>query len=120
VLRRDYDLAIDGFRTFLANHGESRVPDAQRLVPEAHYWLGESQFQTKQFNDAAETFLKIYKEYPNAVKAPDALLRLGQSLAELGERETACASLGQVLTKYPKASPNVRRAVEQEQKRARC
>ena len=120
VLRRDYSLAIEGFRTFLANHGESRLPDAQRLVPEAHYWLGESQYQTKQFNDSAETFLKMYKDYPNAVKAPDALLRLGQSLAELGERDTACASLGQVLTKYPKASPNVRRAVEQEQKRARC
>jgi tol-pal system protein YbgF len=120
VLRRDYSLAIDGFRTFLANHGESRMPDAQRLVPEAHYWLGESQYQMKQFKDAAETFLEIYNEYPNAVKAPDALLRLGQSLAELGERDTACATLGQVLTKYPKSSPNVRRSVEQEQKRARC
>lgn len=120
VLRRDYSLAIEGFRTFLTNHGQSRLPDAQRLLPEAYYWLGESQYQTKQFNDSAETFLKISTEYPNAVKAPDALLRLGQSLVELGERETACASLGHVLTKYPKASPNVRRAVEQEQKRARC
>jgi len=120
VLRRDYSLAVEGFRAFLANHGQSRVPDAQRLLPEAYYWLGESQYQMKQFNDSAETFLKISTEYPNAVKAPDALLRLGQSLVELGERDTACASLGHVLTKYPKASPNVRRAVEQEQKRARC
>ena len=120
VLRRDYSLAVDGFRTFLANHSASRQPDAQRLVPEAHYWLGESQYQMKQYNDSAETFLKISTEFPNAVKAPEALLRLGQSLVELGERETACASLGHVLTKYPKASANVKRAVEQEQKRARC
>lgn len=120
VLRRDYSLAVDSFRVFLANHSTSRQPDAQRLVPEAHYWLGESQFQMKQFNDSAETFLKISTEFPNAVKAPEALLRLGQSLVELGERETACASLGHVLTKYPKASANVKRSVEQEQKRARC
>ncbi|MEX2129526.1 MAG: tol-pal system protein YbgF [Xanthobacteraceae bacterium] len=120
ILRRDYDLAVDGFRTFLAHHGSSREPEAQRLVPEAHYWLGESQFQRKQYNDAAEIFLKISTDYPNAVKAPDALLRLGQSLVALGERETACASLGHVLTKYPKASATVKRAVEQEQKRARC
>jgi tol-pal system protein YbgF len=120
ILRRDYDLAVDGFRTFLAHHGGSREPEAQRLVPEAHYWLGESQFQRKQYNDAAEIFLKISTDYPNAVKAPDALLRLGQSLVALGERETACASLGHVLTKYPKASATVKRAVEQEQKRARC
>jgi tol-pal system protein YbgF len=120
ILRRDYDLAVDGFRVFLANHGGNRQPEAQRLLPDAHFWLGEAQFQLKQYNDSAETFLKISTDYPNAVKAPDALLRLGQSLIELGERETACASLGHVLTKYPKAPLNVKRAVEQEQKRARC
>lgn len=120
IQRRDYDLAVDGFRVFLANHGESREPEAQRLVPEAHYWMGEAQFQMKKYSDSAETFLKISTDFPNAVKAPDALLRLGQSLAALGERETACASLGHVLTKYPKASANVKRAVEQEQKRVRC
>ncbi len=120
IQRRDYELAVDGFRVFLRNHGSSREPEAQRLVPEAHYWMGEAHFQTKKYNDAAETFLKITTDYPNAVKAPDALLRLGQSLAALGERETACASLGHVLSKYPKASANVKRAVEQEQKRVRC
>jgi tol-pal system protein YbgF len=120
ILRRDYDLAVDGFRVFLANHAGSRQPEAQRLLPDAHFWMGEAQFQLKQYNDSAETFLKISTDYPNAVKAPDALLRLGQSLIELGERETACASLGHVLTKYPKASVTVKRAVEQEQKRARC
>ena len=120
VLRRDYDLAVEGFRVFLANHSGSREPEAQRLMPEAHYWLGEAQFQLKQYSESAETFLKISTDFPNAVKAPDALLRLGQSLVALGERETACASLGHVLTKYPKASANVRRGVEQEQKRARC
>lgn len=120
VLRRDYDLAVQSFQIFLADYGNSREPEAQRLLPDAHYWLGESKFQLKQYNDAAEIFLKISTEYPNAVKAPDALLRLGQSLAALGERETACASLGHVLTKYPKAPATVRRAVEQEQKRARC
>jgi tol-pal system protein YbgF len=120
VQRRDYDLAVEGFRVFLANHSADREPEAQRLVPEAHYWMGEAQFQLKQYSESAETFLKISTDFPNAVKAPDALLRLGQSLVALGERETACASLGHVLAKYPKASANVRRAVEQEQKRARC
>jgi tol-pal system protein YbgF len=120
IQRRDYELAVEGFRVFLANHSGSREPEAQRLMPEAHYWLGEAQFQLKLFSESAETFLKISTDFPNAVKAPDALLRLGQSLAALGERETACASLGHVLTKYPNASANVKRAVEQEQKRVRC
>lgn len=112
--RRDYDLADQAFRTYLANH------PSDRMVPEAQYWLGESQFQRKQYNDSAETFLELYNKYPNSTKAPDGLLRLGQSLSALGKQEAACASLGAVLTKYPKASANVKRAVEQEQKRARC
>ena len=53
-------------------------------------------------------------------KAPDALLRLGQSLAALGEKEAACASLGEVLRKYPRASVGVKQGVDREQKRVRC
>lgn len=112
--RRDYDLADQSFRTFLANHPNDR------MVPDAYYWLGESQYQRKLYNDSAETFLDHYNKYPNSTKAPDGLLRLGQSLSALGKQEAACASLGAVITKYPKASANVKKAVEQEQKRARC
>ena len=114
ILRRDYELADQSFRTFLTNHPRDR------LVPEANYWLGESLFQRKMYNDSAEVFLDLYNKYPNSLKAPDALLRLGQSLAALGKQDAACASLGAVLTKYPKASASLKRAVEQEQKRARC
>jgi tol-pal system protein YbgF len=120
ILRRDYELADQAFRTFLANHAEDRSSEAQRLVPDAHYWLGESQYQRKKYNDAAEIFLDLYNKYPNSLKAPDALLRLGQSLAALGKQEAACASFGAVISKYPKAPASVKQAVEQEQKRARC
>jgi TolA-binding protein len=48
------------------------------------------------------------------------LLRLGQSLAALGQKEAACASLGEVLRKYPRASHNVKESVAREQKRVHC
>jgi len=115
ILRRDYALAEQSFRTFLQNH-----PDDRTRVPEANYWLGESLYQRQKYNDSAEIFLDLYNKYPNSLKAPDALLRLGQSLAALGKQDAACASLGAVLSKYPKASANVKRSVEQEQKRVRC
>ena len=41
-------------------------------------------------------------------------------LAAMGEREAACASLGEVLRKYPRASVAVRQSVDREQKRVRC
>jgi tol-pal system protein YbgF len=114
ILRRDYAQAEQAFRVFLQNH------PGDRLVPDAHYWLGESQYRRQQYNDSAETFLDVYNKYPNSLKAPEALLRLGQSLAAIGKQDAACASLGAVLTKYPKASAHVKKTVIADQKRVRC
>jgi TolA-binding protein len=38
----------------------------------------------------------------------------------MGQKEAACASLGEVLRKYPRASLNVKESVAREQKRAHC
>lgn len=114
VLRKDYALAEDGFRNFL-----SKYPN-DRLAGDATYWFGESLFQRQRFRDAAEAFLNVSTKYESNAKAPDSLLRLGQSLAALGEKEAACASLGEVLRKFPRASAGVKQGVEREQKRVRC
>jgi tol-pal system protein YbgF len=114
VLRKDYALAEDSFRSFL-----NKYPD-DRLAGDATYWLGESQFQRQRYRDAAEAFLSVSTKHESSAKAPDALLRLGQSLALLGEKEAACASLGEVSRKFPRASASVKQGVEREQKRARC
>jgi len=114
VLRRDYALAEQSFRAFIdQNQGD-------RNVPLATYWYGESLYQQKKYNEAANVFLDIYKQYPQSQRAPDSLLRLGQSLAQLGNKEGACGSLGAVLSKYPKASASVKKNAEDEQKRLRC
>jgi tol-pal system protein YbgF len=114
ILRRDYTAADEALRVFMQSH------TGDPLIPQAHYWLGESQFQRQQYNDAAETFLDVYNKYPQSTKAPEALMRLGQSLAAIGKQDAACASLGAVLQKYPKASAQVKATVQAEQKRVRC
>jgi tol-pal system protein YbgF len=114
VLHKDYGLAEQAFRDFLRKY-----PD-ERLVPDAQYWLGESQFQQQRYRDAAESFLAVSTKYDHSGKAPDSLLRLGQSLAGLNKKEAACATLAEVGRKYPKASASVKRTVAQEQKRVHC
>jgi tol-pal system protein YbgF len=114
LLRRDYALAEQAFRTYLSHH------PGDRLVPDAHFWLGESLYQRQQYNESGEVFLDFYNKYPNSLKAPDGLLRLGQSLAALGKQDGACAAFGAIATKYPRASANVKQMVEREQRRARC
>jgi tol-pal system protein YbgF len=114
ILRKDYALAEDGFRLFLRHYANDR------LASDAQYWLAESMFQRQRYRDAAEIFLNVSTKYETAAKAPDSLLRLGQSLAALGEREAACASLAEVGRKYPRASVSVKQGVDREQKRVRC
>ncbi len=114
VLRKDYALAEQAFRDFLKKH------PADALTPDANYWLGETLFQRQRYQDAADAFLIVVRNNEKSGKAPDSLLRLGQSLAALGQKEMACASLGEIERKYPRASAGVKRGVTQEQKRVGC
>jgi len=114
VLHKDYSLAEQALRDFL-----KKYPN-ERLVPDAQYWLGESLFQQQRYRDAAESFLSVSTKFERSGKAPDSLLRLGQSLAAMNQKEAACATLAEVGRKYPQASGSVKRGVAQEQKRAHC
>lgn len=126
VLHKDYALAEKAFADFIKrNPGDA-------LVPDAHYWLGESYFQMARnmngkspqahsfYQNAADAYLVVVRNYEKSDKAPDSLLRLGQSLAAIGQKEMACASLGEVNRKYPHASASVKRGVTAEQKRTHC
>jgi tol-pal system protein YbgF len=114
VLRKDYALAEEGLRAFVKKYPNDR------LVADANYWLGESLFQRQRYREAAESFLTVSTKFDTAGKAPDSLLRLGQSLAALKEKDAACATLGELPRKYPKAPANVKQAAEKEQKRVGC
>lgn len=112
--RKDYALAEETMRNFAQKY------PADPLLADSQYWLGESFFQRQKYRDAAESFLGVTTKFGASAKAPDALLRLGQSLAALNEKEAACAALGEVMRKYPRASGGVKQAVDREQKRIKC
>ena len=85
--RKDYALAEETMRNFAQKY------PSDPLMADSQYWLGESFFQRQQYRDAAEAFLAVTTKFDKSAKAPDALLRLGQSLAALKEKEAACAAL---------------------------
>jgi tol-pal system protein YbgF len=114
IQRRDYALAEETMRNFAQKY------PSDPLISESQYWLGESFFQRQLYRDAAESFLAVTTKFDKSAKAPDALLRLGQSLAALKEREAACAAFGEVARKYPHASGGIKAAVDREQKRVKC
>jgi len=112
--RKDYALAEQTMRDFAQKY------PSDPLLADSQYWLGESFFQRQLYRDSAEAFLAVTTKFDKSAKAPDALLRLGQSLAALKEKEAACAALGEVSRKYPRASGGVKQAVDREQKRVKC
>jgi tol-pal system protein YbgF len=114
VLRKDYALAERTFDAFL-----KKFPDDRRAA-DAQFWLGESLFQRQRYDEAASAFLDLSTRHRTHAKAPESLLRLGQSLAALNQKEMACATLAEVGRKYPRAPINVKQGVEREQKRVRC
>ena len=70
----------------------------------------------------ARTIFAPWKALPAVVLAvsggPDSVALMW--LAALKEREAACAALGEVTRKYPRASAGVKAAVDREQKRVKC
>jgi tol-pal system protein YbgF len=110
-----YDTAERGFSDFLSKNPKST------LAASALYNLGETYYLRSRHREAAEQFLKISTAYPSSNRAPDAMLRLGQSLNAIGgAKEQACAAFGEVTRKYPTASANVRAAAEREAKKNQC
>jgi tol-pal system protein YbgF len=94
-LQRDYAGAETAFSQLVKNH-----PD-DPLAGSAKYWVGESYFVRKQYKKAADTFLAGYRKYSASDKAPDMLLKLGMSLAELGQKDAACSTFKELTEKFP-------------------
>jgi len=74
------------------------------LSAEAHFFRGEALFALGDTANAARAFLESFSGSPESLRAPDALYRLGVSLAELGQINEACISLREVGVRFADAS----------------
>ena len=109
-----YEQAEQQLRGFVARNG------GNRLVPDAIFYLGETYFQRSRPREAAEQYLKLSTDFSKSARAPEALLRLGQSLASLGSNDQACATFGEVAKRYPNAATSVRKNAEREMQKDHC
>ncbi len=114
VLNGDYAQAEVAFNTFLANY------PGNPLDVDAQFWVAESLFSRGMYQNAANAFYNAYIANPNHEKAPDMLLKLGISLAQLGQTQSACDTYALLLNRYPDASNALRQRVATEQTNAHC
>src|SRR6266850_2378400 len=59
------------------------------LAANAQYWLGETYYSEKKWNDAIVEFQKVLKEHKGSDKVPDALLKIGMSFQAQGDCQNA-------------------------------
>lgn len=115
ILRQaDYARAEKALRLFLESNSEND------LAGNAQYWLGETYYVRGDFEQAAVEFLSGYQTYPSSSKGPDNLLKLGLSMARLGQTDGACTALSRLATEYPSANDTIRRRAQTERARLQC
>jgi tol-pal system protein YbgF len=114
LLSGDYASAEAAFREHI-----KRYP-ADPQTADARYWLGESLYGLQRYSEAAQVFLNTHRDYPKARTAPEDMLKLGMSLAKLGNRSVACATLKEVGVEYPNASAAVQEKVTAERAASGC
>jgi len=110
----DYAGAEKGFRTFV-----QRYPQ-HVLAGNAQYWLGETFYARRDYQNAMAAFAEGYKVYKTSQKGPDNLLKLGITLAALGRKPDACAIFTRFTQDYPRATDLQKRRVDQERQRNAC
>ena len=62
--RMDYQGAIAEYSKVISLSSNSKI------VQDAQYWIGQSQFRTGQFDDAKATFAKLIETYPSSAIIP--------------------------------------------------
>jgi tol-pal system protein YbgF len=110
----DFDKAEIAFKEFVETHSK------HELAGSAQFWYGETFYIRQLYDDAAKAFLDGYQKYPNSAKAPENLLKLGVTLAELGEVEQGCKMIVNLKKAYPKTDARILQKSSYEKKRFNC
>lgn len=93
----NYDVALQGFQTFLAHYRESELAD------NAQFYMGECFFAQKKYDEAILYFDQVINLYPDGDKIATAHLKKGMSLLESQKNEAAVEEFKIIVLQYPTA-----------------
>lgn len=102
-----YQQALDTFRAGDASKARelfSRFLESNPthdLVANAHYWLGETFYAEKKFDQAILEFQEIIKNFPKKEKVPAAMLKQAMAFREIGDVKSARYVLKKLQDDFP-------------------
>ena len=106
--------AGDAFEAYTVAHG------SQPNAAEANYWLGETLYIRQNHGDAAQAYIVALKGWPKSSWAPDALIKLSNSLIALKQPAEACKTLGEFDRRYASAPAPVKTRARAARTQAKC
>ena len=110
----EYAQAEQGFKAFMAAN------PAHRLTPDASTISARPISSVRARARRPSNYLKVTTGYRKSAIAPASMVRLGQTLAALGNSEQACATFGEFDKRYPTASASVKKLAEREMAKDHC
>ena len=114
LLAGQYPQAEDAFAHFLED-----FPNADTAV-DARFWYAFTLLARNNYQDAAANFVRYLQAAPHAARAPEAQVRLGMSLAGMGQTRQACGAFSSLPQHYPNAPRNIRDLAAREARAAHC
>ena len=124
-IKKKYENAIKLLWASKFNEAESELQNLKKIEPEdlmpnIQYWLGEVYYAQKNFEKAIIAFGEGLEKYPESIKGPDNLLKLGLSFSNLKKKDEACNILFELETRYKDAPKNVQERASSETKKLEC
>jgi len=124
-IKKKYENAIKLLWASKFNEAESELQNLKKIEPEdlmpnIQYWLGEVYYAQKNFEKAIIAFGEGLEKYPESIKGPDNLLKLGLSFSNLKKKDEACNILLELKIKYKDAPKNVQERASSEIKKLEC
>jgi len=90
-----YEQAITAFRAFLKEYPDGRYGHI------AQYWIGEANYAQRNFKQAVADYRVLLQRYPKSPKLAEAMLKIGYSQYELGDKAEARKILSELARLYP-------------------
>jgi tol-pal system protein YbgF len=124
-IKKKYENAIKLLWASKFNEAESELQNLKKIEPEdlmpnIQYWLGEVYYAQKNFEKAIIAFGEGLEKYPESIKGPDNLLKLGLSFSNLKKKDEACNVLFELEIKYKDAPKNIQERASSEIKKLGC
>jgi TolA-binding protein len=124
-IKKKYENAIKLLWANKFNEAEMHLLQLKKLNPEdlmpnIQYWLGEVYYANKNFQQAIIEFGEGFANYPDSIKGPDNLLKLGLSFSNLNKKNDACNAFFELELKFKNAAKNVLERSQNERKKLDC